>query len=160
MTSPARQYLAVCIVAVVSAACVLGLLLVARLVQPGSPVVDRELVPRPLRWLTARAQGVSLRVWSGDAELADQLSRHWSGPRAASLDHLGVAPVDDPELADVVVVPAADPEPRVPLAVPVPHAVVVIEDPADVDAVVATFAALALERRTLGDAAAPDLEAP
>ncbi len=48
----------------------------------------------------------------------------------------------------------------VPLAVPVPHAVVVIEDPADVDAVVATFAALALERRTLGDAATPDLEAP
>ena len=153
MTSPARQYLAVCIVGVVATLCALGLLLVARLVQPGSPIVDRGLVPRPLRWLTARAQGASLRVWCFDADLAEQLAKHWSGPDAAKLDRLGAAPVDAPELADVVVVTGADPAPPVLAAVPVPHTIVVIDDLSDVGAVVATLTEVATARRSVGAAA-------
>lgn len=151
-----RTFVAVITVSVVTAALALGLLLLSRLVQPGSPVVNLGMVPRPLRWVTRHASRRSMRVWCPDPDLAAALVPHWSGPHAAVLDRLGVAPVTAPELADVVALPRPDDAAVTYPSVPDPHATVVLADPTDADAVLRVFISLAETRDTSGFAPVPD----
>jgi hypothetical protein len=103
MTAPVRQYVAMFVVGLVATGVALGLLLLARLVQPASRIVRRGLLPRPWEYATAWARSNSLRVWCPDPAVEECLAAHLEGPLGRRLAQVGVSLAADPAVADVVV---------------------------------------------------------
>jgi hypothetical protein len=103
MTAPVRQYVAMFVVGLVAAGMALGLLLLSRLVQPGSRIVRRGLLPRPWQYATAWARSNTLRLWCPDPAVEAGVAAHLAGPSGRRLARAGVSLATEPAVADVVV---------------------------------------------------------
>ena len=148
MTAPVRQYVAMFVVGLVAMAAALGLLLLARLVQPSSRVVRRGLVPRPWAFVTAWARSRSLRVWCPDPLVEAQFVAHLEGSGGRRLIRSGVSLANSPAVADVVVTSTEavlDDDDRN-LVCP-PWSWVRLVDPTDASELEAAMAALAVKLR-------------
>lgn len=95
-------------VAAVGTAFAFGILVVARSVQPGSRIVDRGLVPRPVQWLVGWARARTFRVWSADpATMAALVAASRSGG-ARERSRRGLVPAASAGDADTLISGDAD----------------------------------------------------
>lgn len=134
MIEPVRAYLAVVIAVVAMTVLALGLLRVVRIFRPTSPLVRRDLLPRPWRQMTAWARCRSLRCWTPDPEVAVHLRGHLDGPSGRTLTSLGVSMARRPGEADVLVtLLGADASPNDREALCPPFTTLGLVDPSDAD---------------------------
>lgn len=91
------------VVGLVGFALAFGLLSLAHVLQPGSRVIERDLVPRPILWLIGWARARTFRLWSDDPSERDALRAIGTGPHGRRISRMGIITDVERHHADSVV---------------------------------------------------------